>query len=628
MPGTSSSNVPPVLADKKFRMWWVLPDEELPSALTDILSSLKSTQSVLTLQRQWSNRLYGNQNPMSYYGLGLNRLLLPNPAQNNRLRLNVTKLVIDTVAAKVSKNRPRPLFLTSGAHYKERRAAQKRTQFVQGVMQANDFDRMAQDIFNAACREGSAFVTAYDDHGTIRLKRLLADEVWADEQQALIDEPRSLYAVRHIDREVLAADFPECSDVIMNAASISTQEMGAAILAPIADQIQVCEAWHLRSSPKSKDGVHVIAIGEKVLLKEDYPFSHFPLAHFRWSKRPWGYFGMSLAEELQPIQYEINRTCATIQESHMAGGSFKIWVKNGSGINTNTLDDEIATIIESDEPPQYITPQLVGEEVYNFLLTLKNDAFMAGHLSPQSVGGTNPLGPEASGQALREMEYIENDGFQIVAQNYERLYLDTAKLILGVARQMWEAGMDMEADAKSQTSYRIVKLSELGFQEGDVSDGANKYILECFPVSSLPNTPGARMETVTEWMQSGMISLRQGRRLMNFPDLDSIFKLQDAAEERLHDVLECIVDRGDYEPPDEYMDLQMAKELVVEYINLYSTHGLEENKLELLYTFDAQVSAMLARSMRVDQAMQLMAQMEQMQAKQAQTPPPAAPAGA
>lgn len=586
--------------------WWLQGPELLPLYLSNAVESLQPQMIPLLAQRQWSNRLWSNQNPSSFYGLSLSRLMLPQPAVNNRLRLNVIKNVCDEVKSKVAKNRPQPMVLTSGGHYKEQRAAQKQNQFVHGVMRSNDFDRIAQECFAAAEREGDSFVHVYEEHGNIKIKRVMADEIWADEMQAVVEDPYQLFRIKYVDRAELAALYPEHADAISRASAVSAQDMAAAMLSWVADQIKVCEAWHLRSGPDSDDGLYAVAIAEKELYRERYEEDGFPFAHLRWVRRPWGYFGMGLAEELQPIQYEINRTCATIQESHMAGGSFKIWIKTGGGVNVNELDDEIGTVIESDEMPQYITPQLVGQEVYNFLVKLQNDAYQTGHLTPQSAAGANPLGPEASGAALREMEYIEGDSFQIILQDYERFYTDVARLVLSVARQMWARGMDCETESKGDFKrYRVVRLSELGFERGDPGQQRNKFIMEVFPVSSLPDTPAGRMQTVSEWMEMGMVSMRQGRRLLRFPDFDDMFKLQDATEERIHDYLEAIVDDGEYHGPDRYMDLQLAKELALEYINCYMNHGLEDEKLELLETFDRQVDELLDRAEQAAQAKQL-----------------------
>jgi hypothetical protein len=72
---------------------------------------------------------------------------------------------------------------------------------------------------------------------------------------------------------------------------------------------------------------------------------------------------------------------------------------------------------------------------------------------------------------------------------------------------------------------------------------------------------------------------------MRFPDLEQNEKLDNASEERIFKYLDAIVTDGKYTPPDSYMDLDLATELTVQYINLYRACGLEEEKDNLLDTF-------------------------------------------
>ncbi len=88
---------------------------------------------------------------------------------------------------------------------------------------------------------------------------------------------------------------------------------------------------------------------------------------------------------------------------------------------------------------------------------------------------------------------------------------------------------------------------------------------------------------------SGMLSIKEGRRLLDFPDLNQIEILANASEERIFQILDQIIEEGKFTPPDGFMDLMLAKELVVQYINLYGAAKLEEEKMELLRNFYAQI---------------------------------------
>jgi hypothetical protein len=121
----------------------------------------------------------------------------------------------------------------------------------------------------------------------------------------------------------------------------------------------------------------------------------------------------------------------------------------------------------------------------------------------------------------------------------------------------------------------------------------NTYVIKCFTESMLPKQPAGRIQTITEQVQSGMITIKEGRRLMNAPDLEDEERLANASEERIFQILDDIVEKGKYTPPDPFLDLQLATQLCVAYINLYLAAKLEEEKADLLRTFFAQCQAMM-----------------------------------
>ncbi len=123
------------------------------------------------------------------------------------------------------------------------------------------------------------------------------------------------------------------------------------------------------------------------------------------------------------------------------------------------------------------------------------------------------------------------------------------------------------------------------------------FVIKCFTESSLPRTPAGRMQAVTDQVQAGMLTLKEGRRLMRFPDLEQNEQLDNASEERIFKILDAIVEDGDYTEPDSFMDLEMAVTLTVQYYNLYMAANLEETKADMLRDFFKQCLALQQAAM-------------------------------
>ena len=96
-------------------------------------------------------------------------------------------------------------------------------------------------------------------------------------------------------------------------------------------------------------------------------------------------------------------------------------------------------------------------------------------------------------------------------------------------------------------------------------------------------------------LAAGEISMQEFRRLSNFPDLEQSDRLAVALEERILHALDEIVDNGkknyDSIAPDPFLldPSDLATTLSVNYINLYATQELEEEKMQVLRDWFTQV---------------------------------------
>jgi len=195
-----------------------------------------------------------------------------------------------------------------------------------------------------------------------------------------------------------------------------------------------------------------------------------------------------------------------------------------------------------------------------------------------------------SGASIRSFDDISTDRMATVSKKYSNVFVDLAYLIADCA-------MDIaERDGKYQTVYpnkdgtKEIDLPAMKFLK-------DPFVIQCFSESSLPRTPAGRIQTVTEQVQAGMLTIKEGRRLMHFPDLEQNERLDNASEERIFKILDDIVEKGKYEPPDPFIDLQLATQLTVQYINLYLAANLEEKKADLLRNFFKQCQTLIQAAM-------------------------------
>jgi len=100
--------------------WWTQTKEELFKHAFGVVKSIETNQNYRFTQNIKYARLYSNMEILGFYGTLFSRTA-NNPVVNNRVTLNVIKACVDTAASKIAKNKPRPVFLTSGGDYSDKK---------------------------------------------------------------------------------------------------------------------------------------------------------------------------------------------------------------------------------------------------------------------------------------------------------------------------------------------------------------------------------------------------------------------------------------------------------------------------------------------------------------------------
>lgn len=563
--------------------WWLAPKSERAQAVTAVVKTIAEFDSKRQTQYQISARLYGNANLMGINGISYSKVQSVQAGKTDRLTYNVCQSVVDTITAKMAKNKPKPMFLTSGGDYKIQRKAKKLDKFVEGVFYENSAHHLGPDIFRDGCVSGDGFVHVFAKDGRVKYERTIPGELYVDWVDGFYGQPRQLHRVKNVDRQCLIDMFPSKKTLISTANSASSDLTGVA--RNIADQVTVVESWHLKSGPEATDGLHSINLAEGNLFEEEWEKDYFPFAKFTWCKRLFGFWGQGLVEQVQNIQLEINKILWVIQRSFHLAGSFKILVEHGSKIVSEHFNNDIGTVVGfTGTPPQYITPNIVANEMYQHLQTLKQSAYEQAGISQMSASAQKPAGLN-SGKALREFNDIESDRFMTIGQAYEHFFMQLGRLTVDCAKDIFENDKKLTVKVPGSKFIETIDWKDVDLEE-------DEYVMKVFPVSSLPNEPAGRLQTIQEYIQAGFINPRTGRKLLDFPDLEQVEELANSAEDYINEILEKIIDKGEFTPPEPYDDLGLARELTLQYYAQGKTNGLEEEKLDMLRQFMDQLDVL------------------------------------
>lgn len=577
--------------------WWKADgDGQLATELCGTASYLKTNQTYRIRQRAVDIRMYCGLSVYSYAGSNVSKMDRTKTLPDDRPTFNLIQACTDTLVSRLSQNRPEPKFLTDGGDYKQRHLAQRLNQFMMGEFYQTKFYDKAVQALRDCIVLGVGCLKIYEgDNKKVAVDRVMITDLYVDENDCVNGDPQQLIQVKLMDRGKLMANSAKARKLIIAEAPNSVPDNSPDSGRTTADQVMVVEGWKLPSGPDPKapgyvPGRHTIALQSGVVFDEEWNKPKFPFVFMNYSDPFLGFFGQGLATQLFGTQMGLNRILYTIARAITLVGVPRIFIEQSSKVVKAHQNNEVGVIITySGTKPSYEVAPCNAPELYAERDKLIQYGFQQCGVSSMQATSQKPEGLN-SGAAIRSYDDIATDRFAALSKRYDNIFVDGAYLIAETSKEI------AERDGKYQTVYpnkdgtKEIDLPAMKFLK-------DPFVIQCFTESALPRTPAGRIQTVTELVQAGILTIKEGARLMRFPDLEQNERLDNAAEERIYQQLDSIVEDGKYIEPDMFLDLSLAQQTVVKYINLYLACKLEEKKADMLRDYFSQVQTLMQAAM-------------------------------
>jgi len=583
-------------AQRQASLWWQLPAAAGGSApesdrphrpLFTLVDRLKEEQRPRFDRIDRYMRLYGGRN---FTRLDAKNYFREAPAAQDQLvSFNGIQSVVDTVMSKVAKNKPVPQFLTEGGQFDERMRAKKMTRYVTGVFHDQAVYKQGRYVTQSAAILGDGYFYPYRMGDRVAVEWVFPKELLIDPVEAFFGQPGNIYRDKNVPRHKLLAMFPKHQTKILAAPSVEDTGSDTTL-----DHVRVVEAWHLASGPEAEDGRHVLAIEGETLLDEVYKRHYEPFVKLHWSDPLIGWHGRGLSEELQGLQVEANRLLIKIQKTfHLAAVP---WVLTPSGANISTADirNEIGLVLRyhGAVPPRITTHQTVHPEVFSHLERLVRMMYEKAGISQMSASAKKPPGLE-SGIALREYHDIETERLVLFAQAHEQMYLELARRVIDLSREIAkQTGLKEGQPGMSVRSPGRRYFDMIKWEDVDLND--ERYIMQVFPISSLPSSPAGRKDEVLDLLEAGFLDMPTAMQLLDFPDLSAEKQIQLAAIENIDWTIAEMLESGRYHPPESMQDLTLGLQRVNSAYLMARTDGAPEARLNMMRRWLTTAEAMLA----------------------------------
>lgn len=515
----------------------------------------------------------------------------------------ILRSLCDTVHADIAgRQRPVPMFMTSGASWHTRRRAKKLGKFVEAVLHqpqgryVNGWS-VATEAFLDCEIYGVGILHVYvsEIDGKVIIERVQPDEITVDPREAESGEPRNFFRTYLMDEDQVYEEFlrddadsdDEADDdkgpkldkygdaeapadlearrerherdsrrALLRAAierastndnGLRSEQYGST---RIARSVRIREALRLPIS-EDKPGLHAYCVPGAVLHKEEWTRKHDPYVFMYWSRERRGFWGISLIDEARKLAAEVNRTFLAMQERMVLCANRRVFIPDSAQVTDEQMQaNEAENLIRyagGQAPTETSVPALNPADFqwaqFGIQLTHESPG-----VSQMSATGQRPSGVNAA-VAMRTLQDVAAKRFAVKArESYEMPFVDLArKIVAAVAEYVERTGKDISVRLPQRRGVSEIKWSDVKMDE--------ELDVQIAPASSLPNDPAGRLATVQDLFNAQVIGPMTFKRLLDWPDIEQEMSRDGAEWEYVESRIEAMLDAeegklDDYVPPD------------------------------------------------------------------------------
>lgn len=499
-----------------------------------------------------------------------------------RVNFNLTAVVIDTLTAKLASIKAIPQAVTNKGNVKGRKLADDLNHLVKGLFHNKNLSEMINLAYRGAMISRAEYLKVNVENGEVGVDRIRIEEVIVDPADGYYDNPYKIIHRKMIPVHVATKIFPQYKQKIED---LSTTELRQYTTQTFTPMVVIAEAWC--KNTYRKKGRHVICINSVDILDEDWDKDYFPIVKCSYNPPVIGYHGQSVVDELSPIQQEIDRILMTMQAIMKIVSVPRVFFDTNSQVNKNHFTNKIGLILEYDGKagvaPIIHNGASMPPELPAQLEFLIQQGYARVGLTPMDTQGQKPAGLD-SGEALKTMTEMKSERWAKLQEMYEYTHVELTNVILNELKG---------TNIKISILDKNIGLQEMSTKKIPMTK--NSYVLQIFPVSSLPTSIPDRIDSVQKMIMMGIIPANMAPELFRMPDLDSLVSMQSAPQKLIDQMLEEMEDEHKYLPPEPYFDLQYALTAALQRYSWGVMNKESPKYLSLLRKFIADTKDLLAQ---------------------------------
>jgi len=475
--------------------------------------------------------------------------------------VNIAKSAIDTLCARISNQKVRPIFTPRDGSFATRRSIQAIQNYFDDLFYNMNVNRLVTKAFRHACvfDKGWLFVNPI----TKRLEALPPWEVGVIDAEAHYGDTFTCCLIRK-------RDFPTTMLHTLNMDIPRT-----------ADRLYI----YLELFFDSNRNECVILIDGRPHKRVKYHGTRAPVIPLYYNDPLTGARTSSLLDDLLPIQQQVDIIISKIKDASGSTPLNTIFVPAlaEDTFDVTLLDNGAGNVVRyrpgpnlTGSPIDVATPVPIDDFYLRLFHTYKEEAYNIAGVSELAAMGQKPVGLE-SGEALKTMEDIQSSRFDTQLSAIIRSYVQCAQLFIDVYED------DEEVLPKDKLRDEITW--------GEVKKHINNVSIQFTAASALSNDPEKQIQLLKELSQLGYVKEYKISDYIDLPDVRKAFNeagaIIDAVDKVIQNVLEPRKDKEEnYEIPI-FVDYETLWDEIVslqnQFYSMSGDHGEEIGRLQKLY---------------------------------------------
>lgn len=285
-------------------------------------------------------------------------------------------------------------------------------------------------------------------------------------------------------------------------------------------------------------------------------FYRRPFVEIFYTKPVKGFFTTSLADDLYPIQRQVDELIRRFDNATRNMPLAMAFVPKGSGLKASQLNNAVTAydVLTGGESGQvtFVTPAPLSQEWLQLLNMYIAKAYELMGISELSAQSKKPADVE-SGKALETLESVESDRFNVQLQQFTHFLVDVSRVVI-----------DVFPTGKTILPPKILRDDVTW---GEARKQRDKYSIQFSAASVLSKDPDKKMQQVQTMINGGFIDQSMASHFLQVPDLEGVYTIQSANYDAIQKIIKEVIEGSDQRFW-ETVDLQQLKSEVVKRINM------------------------------------------------------------